>query len=322
MYRAKVIRRSGFDSNLGADARSEFRRTVGGRRRRRRRNGSGTLPGSAAAGDRSTAAGDRASSLPRTSSLREQAESAVHQRVAAEKDRVVGGAAAAEEVRARSHGSAMVAGSSRSDAKRSSARTRWPARFGGAASVGHQDARVDHGGVGEAGDGGGQSVGAVAVEQLAEDRARRPGWLRRSWRRIGRRRRRRAEAALLDQGPDAARDAALQPLERGRRDAARDQQLGAAVRENVGECRKQLARRPLAKEWPRRGAHARPGPASPSTIRSSGVSMSTPSRQRDRRSVTATPARSSSQRGRALSAGSGGRPARSAAREIATTSAE
>ena len=54
--------------------------------------------------------------------------------------------------------------------------------------------------------------GAVAVEQLARGRSAGAG--SRSWRRIGPRLAGGAEAALLDEGPDAAGDAALEPAQR------------------------------------------------------------------------------------------------------------
>jgi len=100
-------------------------------------------------------------------------------------------------------------------------------------AVGQQDARVDEGGVGQAGDGVGQGFGAVAVQQLAEDGARRSragggaglGEAARG-----------AEPALFDEGSDAAGHATVQPPESGRGDSAGDQQLGAAIREDFGEC--------------------------------------------------------------------------------------
>ena len=126
-------------------------------------------------------------------------------------------------------------------------------------------------------------------------------------------------AARRPRSSTRARTRQATPLSSQRRVAADTRpDTSSSARRFVTISASSASRSPMsgAVTWKPRAA----GP--PSTSRSSGVSMSTPSRQRERRSATATPALSSSHRGRALSAGSGGSPSRSAARETATTSAE
>ena len=111
-----------------------------------------------------------ASSSHRTSSLREQAESAVHERVAAEKDRVAERRRVGRGGQGPSHGSATAPPSA--DPRRTGLRA--PARpIRGAEPVGHQHALSMTAASASAGDVAGQRFGAVAVEQLAEDGARR-----------------------------------------------------------------------------------------------------------------------------------------------------
>ena len=104
-----------------------------------------------------------------------------------------------------------------------------------------EDAGVDDGGVGQARDDASQRVGAVPVEQLPEDGARRSRACNGAG--LGKAARG-AEASFLDEGPYAAGDATLQPTESGGGHASRYEQLGAAIRHYLGEFRQ-----PLANEW-------------------------------------------------------------------------
>ena len=112
----------------------------------------------------------------------------------------------------------------------------------------------------------------------------------------------RAQAAFLDEHPGPRRGLLLQPAQRGRRRPARPRAAPPADRPRP-DGRRRVA--PGRERPPPTRSNATSEP--PSTRRSSGPSISTPSRQRRRRSVTGTPADSASQRGRALSESRSGR---------------
>ena len=126
----------------------------------------------------------------------------------------------------------------------------------------------------------------------------------------------RTQTAFLDQRPRPRRRAGFQPGEVRGRHAAGHQELGRGV---VDDLRiPASASSTAAHRQPERFALQRP----PSRTRSSGPSMSTPSRVRRRRSSTGTPV-SSSQRGNALSLARSGTSASAArARATAITSPE
>ena len=126
------------------------------------------------------------------------------------------------------------------------------------------------------------------------------------------------QAALLDECPGPRRGACLQPGEVAPRTPVPSRPARSAGSATTDPTASMIARtRAVSAPW----SHDRHRP--PSSTRSSGPSMSIPSRVRPRRSSTGTPACSSSQRGSALSVGRSGTVA-SARRACATamTSAE
>ena len=199
----------------------------------------------------------------------------------------------------------MRSWSSRSDAKRSSAvgqrRSSAPSRW--ASST----AGIDDGGVGESGEGRSQRRRPVLVQEHAQHRGGRAlagdG---------------RAQATLLDERARARGGPAFEPSQRGRRRAAGHEQLLPGVR---GDGRGSASSRDSTRA--RSSAPRPPAHRPPSSTRSSGPSMSTPSRQRRRRSVTGrrrSPRASGG--GRCPWRGPGRRRGRVAARAMATASAE
>ena len=221
------------------------------------------------------------------------------------------GASRADRVSALSHGSRTRSGSRRSEANRSSGLGQ--RGFVRAEPVGHEHPAVDERRVAELGEPRAERVGPVAVQEEAQDGTRRaslrPG-VREREAGAG------AQAALLDERPHPAggvpsRASAATPRSSGRPRPARP------------GGRRRRARWPAGargRRGRRFGRRASPGRASST---SSGLSRSTWSRHRRRRSATAQPARSSSQRASALSPGRSGigRRARPA-RAIAIASAE
>ena len=121
-----------------------------------------------------------------------------------------------------------------------------------------------------------------------------------------------SKAAFLDKRAGPGRGVALEPGERGRRRATRDEQFRSRIpgRQFDGG----QARTYGSEVDGVRGSRA------PVRTRSSGPSMSTPRRQRRRRSSTGIPATSASQRGRALSPGRSGSSGRRSTRAMASTS--
>ena len=193
----------------------------------------------------------------------------------------------------------------------------------GAQVVGHEHPRVQDGAIGKLADDGREGVRSTLGEQAAEGGAGRPGRCRCAGRRGAARAadgqlRAGAQAALLGQEADPAADAPLQPGQRTAAAPARDEQLTAGVRGQGAE----LVQPREGEGVPGRGATHGGGEAGDARRERhiAGVSRSMARRSRPGSSMTRTPARSSSQRGRALSDGSGGRSRRIAARPTATMS--
>ena len=136
------------------------------------------------------------------------------------------GAAAAEAVSSRSHGSAIRSASSRSEAKRSSARG--PAGLLGTDPVGEQHAAVDDRRVREARRDGRRASPARRGRGARRGPSRAAVGTRRGRGRLGQARCR-TQAALLDPGPGPRRAVPLEPGQRRRGRPAGDQQLGARV---------------------------------------------------------------------------------------------
>ncbi len=126
----------------------------------------------------------------------------------------------------------MAADSRRSDANRSSGSR--PAPFVGPEPVGQQDPAVDDGSVPELGQGPGEAVRTVEIQDPAEQRA----W-RSPVRAAGR-----PQAALLDDRADAASRVRLEPAQRGRRGSTDHDQLRAAIAHDPGDVRQGRPQRP------------------------------------------------------------------------------
>ena len=184
-----------------------------------------------------------------------------------------------------------------------------PARLVGAEPMGQQDPGVDERRVAEAREMLPERVRPVALEKRPEH-----GCSRALARDAG------PHAPLLDEGPRPRCRPPLEPSDgRGRRPPG-DEELRRWVGRDTTD-----RRRALRDGAEVDGAAAASPAVWPPPVRttSSGPSMSTASRHRRRRSPTAYPATSSSQRGSALSpARSGTSASVSPARAIATTSAE
>ena len=259
------------------------RRGSGRRARRPRRRRSRSVGGSR----RSPA---RRSSITAVSSRRpaeREPQARADQRVTTEQDRDRGVRGRARQRRAATDRRSR-SGSSRSEAKRSSADgqrcssapSRWASRT----------RRVDEGGVAEA-----RQVRPRATP-VRPDRAgaARGRYAARRWPGGAR-----AHARVPRRGPASARRRPLQPAQRPAATSARRRATSAR---GVGDDARGR-REPRSRRARGRAAVRPPDHGSPSSTRSSGPSMSTPSRQRRRRSATGTPATSSSQRGSALSRG-------------------
>ena len=224
-----------------------------------------------------------------------EAEAGTDERVAAEEDRdrrVDGRTGSARAATDRGRDPARR----RSEANRSSGLGQ--RRFVRAEPMGEQDARVDDGRVAELGEPVAERLGPVAVQEQAEDRPRRPrlGVLGPS---ASARRGARPQAALLDERADPAGGVPLEPA-RG---------SSALVRPvTTSSARRSAATRAMAAGDSRTVAANSAGePARPRSARRRAGCRGRPRAASDAaRSVTVQPARSSSQRGSALSPGRSG----------------